>query len=260
MALSDQKRRLIGRLSTRKTREREGLVLIEGVRTVGEALDASVVGRFALRSPDLHNVGGGSALSERLGSGSFTVEEVTERELAGVADTRSPQGVVMVCEEPSHTLDDFANWGGGGRYLLLDGVQDPGNVGTMIRAARAFALAGVVVLDGSADPWSPKAVRSSAGCCFHVPVVAAPWREARAWVDSAGMSLLAGDPRGYDVSKVQPPASWGLVIGSEGAGIRPEIMELADAVAVPMEGGANSLNAAMAGAILLNTLSSGGEP
>ncbi|MCH7564158.1 MAG: RNA methyltransferase [Gemmatimonadetes bacterium] len=259
MTLSDQKRRLIGRLSPRKTREREGLVLIEGVRAVGEALDAGVKVRFALQSQDLHRTAGGAALAERLQAAGFSVEDMTDREMAGAADTRSSQGVLLVCEEPSSTLDGL-RVDSSARHLLLDGVQDPGNVGTMIRAARVFALAGVVVLDGSADPWGPKAVRSSAGSCFHIPVVTAPWREAEPWLVSAGVSLLAGDPCGHDVSKVRPPGPWGLVIGSEGAGVRPEILESADPVAVPMAGGSDSLNAAMAGAILLYALTSTGGP
>lgn len=259
MTLSDQKRRLIGRLSTRKTRERERLVLIEGVRAVGEALDAGVKVRFAIQSPDLHQTDGGSTLAERLRAAGMAVEDLPERELAEVAHTRSSQGVLLVCEEPSATLDGLGV-SLSARHLLLDAVQDPGNVGTMIRAARAFALTGVVVLDGSADPWGPKAVRSSAGSCFHIPVVTAPWREVEGWVVSADVSLLAGDPSGDDVSGVRPRGPWGLVIGSEGAGVRPEILESADRVAVPMDGGADSLNAAMAGAILLYALTSAGGP
>ena len=259
MGLSDTRRRLVGRLSTRKTREREGLVLVEGVRAVAEALDADVDVRFALRSPDLMSTGAGSTLSERLVSLDCALEDVTEREMAGVADTQTSQGVLLVCREPSLTLAELEAKDGSS-LLLLDGVQDPGNVGTMIRTARAFALDGVVVLDGSADPWSPKTVRSSAGACFGVPVVTARWREAEAWVTSSGMALLAGDPRGADVSKVVTRAMWGLVIGSEGAGVRPEILESADMVAVPMAGGMDSLNAAMAGAILLYALTSADGP
>ncbi len=258
MALSDQKRRLIGRLSTRKTREREGLVLVEGVRAVAEALDGGVAARFALRSPDLAGSQGGPALAERLVAAGCTVEELSERDLAEVSDTRTSQGVLLVCEEPGTTLDELPA-GPSRRYLLLDGVQDPGNVGTMIRAARAFALDGVVALDGTADPWGSKAVRGSAGSCFHLPVLVAPWREAGEWVRASGVRLLAGDPCGRDVSSARPSGSWALVIGSEGAGIRREILDEAEPVGVPMAGGADSLNAAVAGAILLYALTTAEE-
>lgn len=258
MALSDAKRRLIGRLGARKTRAREELVLVEGVRAVAEALDASVDVRFAAVAPGLDALEGGPALRARLDGGGFPVEALSDRELADVSDTLTPQGVLLVCEQPIVALDALPT-GPGRRYLLLDGVQDPGNVGTMIRTARAFALDGVVALDGSADPWGPKAVRASAGCCFHLPVTSARWAEAGAWTVAAGIHVLAGDGAGRDVSAVSAAGSWALAIGSEGAGVRPEILAVAESVAVPMQGGAESLNAAVAGAILLYALTRPGS-
>ena len=146
-----------------------------------------------------------------------------------------------------------------GRFLLLDGVQDPGNLGTLVRAARAFALDGVVALDGTVDPWNPKAVRASAGASFRVPVLKVGWEEPVApLLRRGGVHLLVAEPGGEDVARVRPPRPWALVIGSEARGIRGRVLEAAERrVEVPMPGGAESLNAGVAGAILLYALGRG---
>jgi TrmH family RNA methyltransferase len=163
---------------------------------------------------------------------------------------------VLVCREPVNGLDDLARaqTGSGGRVrlLLLDGVQDPGNAGTLVRAAAAFALDGVVALDGTVDLFNPKVVRASAGCVFRIPLVHESWVRFGAWLGRIGARVIAADAGGEDVAAWRPSGSWALVVGSEGAGVRAEISRAASAsVRVPMPGGVESLNAAVAGSILL---------
>jgi TrmH family RNA methyltransferase len=139
--------------------------------------------------------------------------------------------------------------------LLLDRLQDPGNMGTLIRAARAFGVDAVVVLDGSVDPWNPKAVRAAAGASFRTHIAQVRWVEARPWLEEQQIEILAADASGDDVRSIQPGGSWALAIGNEGAGLRADLSAASTkSIAIPMPGGAESLNAGVAGSILLYSL------
>jgi len=252
VVLSQRRMQLIGRLRHRKTREREGLVLVEGIRGVGEVLSRGAQVRFAVVSPRLEGLAGGAPLLGALVHRGVELEHVDDDALAALADTEQPQGVLLVCAEERGAEALVAP---GGRYLVLDAVQDPGNVGTLVRASVAFALDGVLVLDGSADPWSAKAVRAAAGMTFGVPVLKARAADAVELLRGAGVPILVADAGGGDVADVPSTGGWALVVGNEGAGLRPEVSEAAArAVRIPMPGPAESLNAGVAGAILLYAL------
>jgi len=253
MSLSRRREKLVARLGRRSTREREALVLVEGIRAVDEALDAGAGLRFALVSPRLDALGGGEALRLRLRASGGDVDEVSDEELTRVSDTDTPQGVLAVCAEPRPELETLLERSG--RYLVLDAVQDPGNAGTLVRAATAFGLDGVVALDGTVDPWNPKTVRASVGLAFRIPVLTVG---AERWVDAterAAVPLLVADAAGEPVGRMDPGRSWALVVGNEGSGARPELRAVAEQVVrIPMPGPAESLNAGMAGAVLLYAL------
>lgn len=239
-------------------RPREELVLVEGPRTVRDVLDSGARIRFAIVTPSFGTSAEGRSLVELLEEAGATVESVEDAELEELSDTESPQGILLVCEEPTLSLDDLLGRSPG-RFLVLDGIQDPGNLGTLVRAARAFALDGVFALDGTVDPWNPKAVRASAGSSFHVGVVKAPWSDVEPELRKAGVGLMVAEAGGVDVAEVRPPPRWALVIGNEGRGVRDEVRTAAPTVVtVPMPGGAESLNAGVAGAILLHTLTRDG--
>ena len=250
MGLSRERGRLIQRLRHRRTRERERLFLVEGIRSVDEALAASVPPRFAVVSPRLRELAGGNPLRERLAQVGVDTVGVTDTEFAALSDTGAPQGVLLVCPEPRNDPTHLP----AGTLLVLDGVQDPGNVGTLIRAAAAFGVAGVVALDGTVDPYSTKAVRAAAGAVFRTRVLLASWDEIEGTLRERGPLLIA-DMDGSDVASLAPRGEWALVVGGEGAGPRASVRDAAaGAVRVPMPGGAESLNAGVAGAILLYVL------
>ncbi|MFQ5536206.1 MAG: TrmH family RNA methyltransferase [Gemmatimonadota bacterium] len=250
MPLSGGRRALLGRLGRRRTRKREGRVLVEGRRAVAEALDAGAEPRFAVVSPGFAESPAGRALESRLRGADCDMVEVEDAVLDEVAHTERPQGVILVAEEPH--APELTALPSPGRYLILDGVQDPGNVGTLVRSAVAFALDGVVVLDGTADPWSPKAVRAAAGATFHLPVAAASGKEVPGWCRASGLSLVVAAGEGTDIAAWPEAPGWALVVGNEGAGVREALREAADAtVRIPMENSLDSLNAGVAGSILL---------
>lgn len=249
MPLSQRRRQLIGRLRRRRMRRREGLVLVEGIRAVGEALSASASARFAVASPRLSQLPGGPSLRSRL-EGQTSLELVQDSELAQLADTEHPQGVLAVFAEPDDPGIETR-----GRYVILDGVQDPGNVGTIVRAAVGFGLDGVVALEGTADPWGAKAVRASAGMAFRIPVTQCSWEEAQEGLIRVGVGVIVGDAEGRDVLSVMPPPTWALVVGSEGSGPRDSVRAAADQLlGIRLPGPAESLNVGVAAAILMYTL------
>jgi len=285
--LSKNRRQLIERLKTRKGRPREGLVLVEGVRASAEVLAAGAHIRFVIRSPRLLDTEAGRTLASTLAGRGPETEEVDDADLAALSDTEHPQGVLCICTEPGLDLAQLRTslatssvtssatssatspaasprtsspTGAPATVLLLDALQDPGNLGTLIRAARAFGVDAVIVLDGSVDPWNPKAVRAAAGASFHVQIARAPWTEAGRWLEEKGIEILAADPAGDDVRSLQVGGSWALAVGNEGAGLRAEIVAASTKrLAIPMQGMVESLNAGVAGSILLHSLLSRGS-
>lgn len=256
MTPSREKTKLVDRLRNPRFRPREGQFIVEGVRGVREVLRGglSLEVRFTLVSPRLFRVPGGDGLMDLLTDAGLPLEEVSDAELEALSDTEHPQGVFMVVREPQDALGVLAVHPAP-RILLLDGVQDPGNAGTLIRAARAFGLTGVFALEGTVDPFNSKVVRASAGALAHIPVVRLPWVEVAQWLERRKMPLLVADASGEDVRAVDLDPPWALAIGNEGAGAREEVMERAARVlAIPMDPGVDSLNAGMAGAILLFAL------
>jgi len=256
MALSKEKIKLLDRLLNPRFRPREQQFVVEGMRGCREFLDGPLRPevRFAIVSPGLARTEAGRQLQDRLVGSPVQVEEVSDQDMGRISRTERPQGILMVVREPSNPLDSLDETKKK-RVLLLDGIQDPGNVGTLIRAARAFGLQAVLALDGTVDPFNAKVVRASAGALAHVPVCRIPWTDARAWLDGRQIPLIVADAGGKDVRAIEGPPEWALLIGNEGAGPRPEVLEAAERmVGIPMEGGAESLNAGMAGAILLFAL------
>jgi TrmH family RNA methyltransferase len=252
VALSDARTKLVRRLHRRKTREREGLVLVEGPHAIEEALDADATLRFVLPSPRVEAPTSGSLLA-RLDAANVERIEVPEDEMRELADTETPQGLLAVVAEPALAWPDDGRLPEG-RWLVLDALQDPGNVGTLIRAAAAFGCAGVVAMEGTADPWGTRAVRASAGTLFRLPVHVVRGRDFDDVIGALPHPVLAAEMGGGD-PRARTGEAWSLIVGNEGAGIRRDLLDVADArVAVPMPGGVESLNAGVAGAILLYAL------
>jgi len=226
---------------------------------VEEALAAGIGLRGAAVSPTLEATSRGKALREALEHGGVRIESVSAEALAELAGTDQPQGIVAIIEPKRWALDHI-DLGRGRPVLVLDGVQDPGNVGTMVRTALGLGAAGVVALKGTAELANPKVVRGSMGALFRLPAVAADDEGFHAWAAAAGLPLWVAAMDGEAVHRVPLPAAGavGLVIGNEGAGVRPALAERAERrVAIPLAGPAESLNAAVAAAILLYEVTRG---
>ncbi|MEO7555791.1 MAG: RNA methyltransferase [Acidimicrobiales bacterium] len=233
------------RLSARRAdRAREGLFVIEGPKLLDEAIAAGIPLEAMFIGAD---VTGGHP-----GAGATPVHVVEPKALRAALDTVSPQGVAAIAAQPQHRFDDVDV--DGGPILVLAAIGDPGNAGTLVRSAEATGCAAVVFCDGSVDPFAPKSVRASAGSIFRVRVV----------VEGDGVTVLqrlgergvrrlgtaarhGGAPEAIDLN-----GRLALVIGSEAHGLPADYASVLDGdVCIPMTGGVESLNAGVAGSLVL---------
>ena len=226
---------LIRSLSDKRVRVETGLFVVEGRKMVEEALASDFEVRRVLGLPEY----GGIACCE----------SVTSKELERMSHLKTPPGVLALVEIPRWRLSDNP---GRELALALDDVQDPGNLGTILRTADALEIP-AVLLEGCADPYGPKAVRATMGAIFRAPPQRASRAELVAQCRQKGIPLVAAalTPTALDLRHV-PLADAAVVIGSEGRGICPELLAQADqTIIIPMNPRCESLNAATAAAILL---------
>ncbi|HSL70150.1 MAG TPA: RNA methyltransferase, partial [Longimicrobiales bacterium] len=246
--LSRAESRLIHALHRRKARETAGFFLAEGVRVAEELVRSSIDLRFAVIATSLEDSARGSALRGAL-TERCPVHVLPEHELRAQAATESPQGVLIVARVPDTRLADVTP-GERSTLLVSDGVQDPGNLGTLIRVADAFAATAVALLPGTVDPWNPKVVRSTAGSAFHLPIVQPAAGELFDWLDARDYRVLGADAAGSNAAELPSAPRSALVLGNEGAGLRAETRaRVAQYVMIPMPGRAESLNVSVAAGI-----------
>lgn len=179
-------------------------------------------------------------------------ELVTDAVMKAMSDTTTPQGVLAVVKKPSYELADLL--GERPHLLLVEGVQDPGNLGTMFRTGEGAGVSGIIMSKTTVDLFHPKTVRSTMGSIYRVPFfVAEEWEDTIKQVSEAGVSLYAAHLKGekmYDAFDYKKGC--GFFVGNEGNGLTDETAHMADyLLKIPMEGQLESLNAAMAAGILM---------
>lgn len=236
---------LVGRLkklnSKRAARRGEGVFCGEGPKLLHEAVKwgaelETVICAQGTELPQLPDT--------------VRIVEVPEDLLGSVADTETPQGIVFVCRGNDLSLPEMLT---GKRYLVLDGVQDPGNLGTIWRTADAFGADGLILCGNCADPWSPKTVRATMGAIFRLPVYEATLEETAEKLSAAGIPLYATALRDdtVDVREISLNKA-AVIIGSEGKGVSALALELCSkTVKIPMVPRCESLNAAVAASVVL---------
>ena len=231
-------------LSDTTYRKQSNLIAAEGTKLLFDALASGAEVEFAVATEDIG--------SELEGSRINRLAVVPEQLFKSISTQKTPQGVVFFAVRPAaHEKLEY------GSYVVLDGVQDPGNVGTVIRTAAAFGISGVIVCGSSADPFGPKAVRASMGAVFREAVCIMEYNELVENLNKLGVPLVAAMPSGNasDIRElgIHPAA---VVVGSEGSGVSRVLLEKCSAaVAIPMVQGTESLNAAVAASILIWELS-----
>ena len=224
-------------LTSRAERRKTGLFVGDGVKLLEEAVKYGA---------ELQTVILSEGIEAAVPEGVRTVR-VPEDVMASISPMEAPQGAMFLAKIPAQ--QDFQPKKG---MLILDGVQDPGNIGTILRTADAMDVS-VVLLDGCADPWSWKVVRSTMGAAFRAPVFQAGWEEVLGKCREAGIPIgvTALSDRAVDIRSANL-SEMALVIGSEGRGVRKEVLQNADReLIIPMNPHCESLNAAIAAAIVM---------
>ena len=224
-------------LTSRAERRKTGLFVGDGVKLLEEAVKYGA---------ELQTVILSEGIEAAVPEGVRTVR-VPEDVMASISPMEAPQGAMFLAKIPAQ--QDFQPKKG---MLILDGVQDPGNIGTILRTADAMDVS-VVLLDGCADPWSWKVVRSTMGAAFRAPVFQASWEEILGKCREAGIPIgvTALSDRAVDIRSADLSAM-ALVIGSEGRGVRQAVLDSADReLIIPMNPHCESLNAAIAAAIVM---------
>lgn len=244
-------KRLVRLSNDRKFRKEMQEMVCEGEKMLGEALSSGM---------DIHDI----LLAEDAELDTELLRQVEGQGaklyicpsslLSKVSNVKTPQGVVFSCERPVaelHVLQDAK------RLMVLEGLQDPGNLGTIIRTADAFALDGIILCEGCVDPTSPKVVRATMGAAFRMPIAAAPLEQTVAFLHEQNMPLYAAALSESSVPLTRVDLTRAAVmIGNEGRGITKKAAALCtQQIIIPMDGRAESLNASVAASIIMYEMS-----
>ena len=235
--------KLVRKLSQKKFRNELKLFVAEGLRLCEEVPPAQI--EFGFYTREFLSEERGRILVERL----KTLEEISPSTMEKISDTQTPQGILLVVRQKFSALEKvFAKK----IIVALDGVQDPGNVGTILRTAEAFGC-GAILLDGSAEIFNPKVVRSSMGAIFYLPI-AKMSREEFLNVRGAEILAAAVDTSAEIYYRHDFNKKVAIVFGSEANGVSKKILDVAKKIFIPMSGHAESLNVATSAAIVLSEI------
>lgn len=229
-----------------KLRRKEKRIVLEGVRLIGDAAAAGVLPEFVLYTPGAAPDQPVAQWIVRFHEQGVACFETTPDIMAHISDTQSPQGIIAVVPMPEFMPPLDANL-----VLILDGIADPGNLGTILRTAAAAGADVVILAPGCVDPYNPKVLRSGMGAHFRVPLARQAWPDIAAEYGHLAVYLAdaASDLPYYAVDWRQPA---GLIIGGEARGAETQARQLARAtIAIPMSNAVESLNAAMAAGVIL---------
>lgn len=241
------------KLDQRKHRERQQRFLVEGLQLLAMGLDAGAQPVEAFYCREQWRGEQAPRLLDRLAGAGAAAYAVSEPVMAGLAEREAPQGLVatfrMLDRRPAEV-----GLGPGDLVVVVDRLQDPGNLGTLVRTADAVGAAAVALLEPCVDLYDPKAVRGSMGSLFNLPVVRSrDPRELAAWVSSAGLRLIGADARlGPEYGQGLWKGGVALALGNEARGLSEDVRELVGGWArLPIAGRAESLNVAVAGGVLM---------
>ncbi|MBN1145856.1 MAG: RNA methyltransferase [Anaerolineales bacterium] len=240
-------------LRERKARRESGAFLVEGIRHVGEAVEAGAALEAVFYAPDLLDSGFARSLIEKLSREGVDCIATTAQVFASLADKENPQGILAIVRQPERRLEDLApanfTWG-----VALVTPQDPGNLGAILRTIDAVGASGLLLLEQGVDAYHPSAVRASMGTLFWRPVVSASFAEFAAWARRNAYHVYGASAHAalnyHQVEAYDRPCI--LLMGSERQGLTPEqAAACQQLVRLPMLGRATSLNLAVATGVML---------
>ena len=235
-------------LAHAKERQVQQAFVLEGVRLAEEALHAEWKAQLVLFTDTLDQRG--QAVVGGFSAGNADVEQISETVMKTISETETPQGLLVVLGQKTLPLPQIPDF-----LLILDALRDPGNLGTILRTAAAAAVQGVLLAPGCVDAWSPKVLRAGMGAHFHLPIQSLDWQDIRQVLKPASgkiQAFLADSAAGMSYTQADFRVPLALIVGGEAAGAGSQARSLADeSVHIPMPGGSESLNAAVAASLLL---------
>lgn len=243
--------KLVRSLADKKGRRTSGLFLAEGLANIREALASDFQAELLLYAEGCQGRPAAAAVLQQARAKGVRVLAVQPKLLAALAPTEVCQGLLLALRQPEWSAEAFAAKAKGRSLAVLDGLQDPGNVGTILRTAWAAGLGGVLLVNDCADIFSPKVVRAAMGAVYHLPTLALPNSEAKALLQKMGCKIACADAAGQNFRqcRLAQPVAW--LLGREACGPsdfwRSQAEQL---VAIPMQAGVDSLNVAVAAGIL----------
>ena len=232
-------------LSRARDRREAGAFVVEGVRLVEEAVNSNWPMRFVLYDESLSERG--MSKVESLTSQGVDAEEVSTSVMKAMSETENPQGILAVLESIQLPITNNPSF-----ILIPDQIRDPGNLGTLLRSAAATGAQAVLVPPETTDAFAPKVLRSGMGAHFKLPIQSMSWDEISEVIKSAGLQVLIADMDGQSCWEIDLTKPVALVIGSEAEGASESARKLANQkISVPMSGEMESLNAGVAGSVLM---------
>ena len=245
--------KLTASLRQKKYREETGLFVVEGTRFVQEALESSWILEYAVVSEEHEGNERSRELATSFESRGCPVLSVPSALYKKISDTETPQGILAVVKQKREALETVTETPGKSLWVILDALQDPGNVGTIIRTAYAAGAAGVLLAGECADLYAGKTTRATMGSLFHLPVIKASAPQCLEFCRRLGLSLYVAGAEAkdaYTVVDLTNPCA--VVLGNEGAGVGEDFRSQARLhLKIPISGRAESLNVASAAAVIL---------
>lgn len=254
---SNERIKAIRKLQERKARQESGLFYLEGLRIVAEAVEQKAEIDTLIVAPEMLTSAFGQKLAADQQARGLPVLEVSAEVFQRLSFKEGPQGIAAVVRQrwlPLETVRlEPGHARGSGTWVALDSIADPGNLGTVLRTHDAVGGQGVILLDQSTDPYDPSAVRASMGALFTQQLVKTTFSRFVDWKRQTGCPLVGtSDKARTDYHAYRYPAEMVLMMGSERQGLQQQHLDLCDeVVSIPMLGGSDSLNLAVATAVVL---------
>ncbi|QXM06352.1 23S rRNA (guanosine(2251)-2'-O)-methyltransferase RlmB [Crassaminicella indica] len=240
-------------LKKRKYRQKYSEYIVEGIRIIKDALENNQEIKYILFSESLYNVSGGQELFNILIKRNIKIYEIPKKIYTELSDTKSPQGIMAILSIKQYDLDEVL-CASNNLFVVLDRIQDPGNLGTIIRTADAAGFAGVILTKGCVDLYNLKTIRATMGSIFHFPIIHG--EETIKVIKHLKLKNIKIVSTSLKTDKYYDEVDYNertaLIIGNEANGVLEEVLENSDElVKIPMLGKAESLNASIAASIIM---------
>lgn len=251
-SLANERIKAIRKLRDRKERITTGLFYIEGLRIVGDALTSNAMIEYLIVAPDLLISDFGRELWRNAVENKMPLMEVSAEVFQSFALKDGPQGIAAVVKQKWADLDGIF-LSRGDLWIALDSIQDPGNVGTIMRTMDAAGGKGLIFLDHSTDPYDPTAMRASMGTLFTQKLVRTSFDDFASWIFKNQFAVIGtSDAASQDYHDTNYPNPMILMMGSEQKGLQEHHLKICrEVVSIPMQGIADSLNVSVAAAVVL---------